>query len=493
TANNEKSSRKSNRSSVQSISTITEDTTLGIITIVQEKADKGNMSQYRIIIRSKHASITCISEQARYIVHESTAKDTQNQLELKGESKAMDQINSNKRLLPSFKSSNETSESTRLMRAAILSVCPHLDLRSFKELSAESTILSGLEKELIKYDELQIPKHYKFGVLTIKNGQITEESWFSNTGLSKDLQDFLSIMGHKIQLKGYKGYAAGLDTKTGESGEFAYVSKWRDYDITFHVAAIMPSQANDKQQVLRKKHIGNEGNQTFNPKAIRSQFLHVYIVVRPETVHQKRHWRVEVIKHKNVNQFGPPIPSPPLFDDKELKSFLTLKLINAENAALKSDRFFIPNNKARLGLLGNYIQMGLAFNPAETARQSTEKTRPKSANHNHKSRLLHEAHHMEERRRQKLMTTSSVNIPPLIPSISSSSRSTLLTDIKKGFSRKKNEEQMSRKTSKLNITSTPEEDLLIGQDIQVSSESFISPEQLFASSIYEEEIVEQKD
>lgn len=68
----------------------------------------------------------------------------------------MDQINSNKRLLPSFKSSNETSESTRLMRAAILSVCPHLDLRSFKELSAESTILSGLEKELIKYDELQV-------------------------------------------------------------------------------------------------------------------------------------------------------------------------------------------------------------------------------------------------------------------------------------------------------------------------------------------------
>lgn len=59
-ANNEKSSRKSNRSSVQSISTITEDTTLGIITIVQEKADKGNMTQYRIIIRSKHASVTCI-------------------------------------------------------------------------------------------------------------------------------------------------------------------------------------------------------------------------------------------------------------------------------------------------------------------------------------------------------------------------------------------------------------------------------------------------
>lgn len=43
----------------------------------------------------------------------------------------------------------------------------------------------------------------------------------------------------------------------GESGEFAYVSKWNDFDIMFHVAPLMPSQANDKQQVLRKKHIGN--------------------------------------------------------------------------------------------------------------------------------------------------------------------------------------------------------------------------------------------
>jgi hypothetical protein len=49
-------------------------------------------------------------------------------------------------------------ESTRLMRAAILSVCPHLDLRSFKELSAESTSLAGLEKDLLRYDELAVKK-----------------------------------------------------------------------------------------------------------------------------------------------------------------------------------------------------------------------------------------------------------------------------------------------------------------------------------------------
>jgi hypothetical protein len=51
-------------------------------------------------------------------------------------------------------------------------------------------------------------------VLSIKSGQTTEESWFSNTGLSKDLEDFLNIIGNKVELKGYKGYAAGLDTKS---------------------------------------------------------------------------------------------------------------------------------------------------------------------------------------------------------------------------------------------------------------------------------------
>lgn len=43
----------------------------------------------------------------------------------------------------------------------------------------------------------------------------------------------------------------------GESGQYAYMSQWNDFDIIFHVAPLMPSQANDKQQVLRKKHIGN--------------------------------------------------------------------------------------------------------------------------------------------------------------------------------------------------------------------------------------------
>ncbi|KAG2204507.1 hypothetical protein INT46_000260 [Mucor plumbeus] len=544
---------------------------IGIISVIQERAKDfsgpGNGaaailgSQYRVIIRSKEF------EQARYIIHECMAKETQSSFEARGESVKLDKCIPNshhdKRLrpfmsrnsnqygssMPQLSDTNNTTTS-RMLRAAILSVCPNIDLRSFKELSAESTIMAGLEKDLLKYDEIHIPKHYKFGLLTIRDNQTTEESWFSNTGLSDNLQKFLNIMGQKIKLKGYKSYSAGLDTKTGESGESAYISKWNDFDIVYHVAPLMPSQKNDKQQVLRKKHIGNdivsiiflEGNQAFNPKAIRSQFLHVYIIIRPEFVNERKCWRIEVLAKNNVGEFGPALPSPPLFyDDNTLKEFLTIKLINAENAALKSDKFFIPNNKARLGLLSTHIQTGLAFNipqvlrSASTNRLTSNKSssylsvskqrqeqqqqkkpqRPKSVNNkspansigsNGSSRLLREAILDEEKRSRATM--ASTDIPPM-PSIS---RSTLLQDLKKGFvsgSKKiKGEKSITRKTSQLKISTTPtntkqqlesvresdgsgshtkvlnqdQDDMFVGKDINISSESFISNEQLFSSA-----------
>ena len=102
---------------------------------------------------------------------------------------------------------------TRLFRAAARSTYPDIDLRLFRELSAEATILSGLEKEILRYDEMEIPKFYKFGVLSVRDGQTTEEEWFANSSLSESLERFLNIIGRPIELEGYKGYTAGLDTK----------------------------------------------------------------------------------------------------------------------------------------------------------------------------------------------------------------------------------------------------------------------------------------
>lgn len=108
------------------------------------------------------------------------AKETQALLESRGESHKMDMmiLSEFRRLRPFGNHSNMSSQSiasrpmssfattvtsesqntamSRTLRAAILAACPNIDLRSFKELSAESTIMAGLEKDLLKYDEIHV-------------------------------------------------------------------------------------------------------------------------------------------------------------------------------------------------------------------------------------------------------------------------------------------------------------------------------------------------
>ena len=57
----------------------------------------------------------------------------------------------------------------------------------------------------------------------------------------------------------------------------------------FHVSTLLPHSKSERQQLERKRHIGNdivaivfqETDTTFMPECITSQFLHVYLVVTP--------------------------------------------------------------------------------------------------------------------------------------------------------------------------------------------------------------------
>ena len=74
-------------------------------------------------------------------------------------------------------------------------------------------------------------------------------------------------------------------------------TKFRGNELMFHVSTMLPYSINDKQQLTRKRHIGNDlvtivfqeaGSLPFSPKTIRSQYQHIFIVVRainPNTPH----------------------------------------------------------------------------------------------------------------------------------------------------------------------------------------------------------------
>ncbi|XP_066139487.1 rap1 GTPase-activating protein 1 isoform X3 [Euwallacea fornicatus] len=214
---------------------------------------------------------------------------------------------------------------------------------------------------IANYDEHVLVTTFKFGVLYQQFGQTTEEELFCNNVTTPAFDDFLSLLGQRIQLKDHKGYRGGLDIQNGHTGDTAVYEVFKDREIMFHVSTLLPYTDNDPQQLQRKRHIGNdivaivfqEENTPFCPDMIASHFLHAFIVVQvldPNAPNTR--YKVSVTARDDVPFFGPTLPTPAIFKHSpELKEFLLTKLINAENACYKAEKFAKLELRTRTSLL----------------------------------------------------------------------------------------------------------------------------------------------
>ncbi|KAF0495846.1 signal-induced proliferation-associated 1-like protein 3 [Gigaspora margarita] len=258
-----------------------------------------------------------------------------------------------------------------------------------KQLLKKFVTTPELKKELLNLDETRLIKCYKIGVLYCASAQRTEEEWFSNTNTSTAYENFLEILGNKVKLKGFDGFTGGLDTTDTEgTGEYSIydTGTWKDFTIMYHVSTLLPYEKSNKRQITRKRHIGNDVvciifqdiRRPFSPLAIRSQFLHVYVVVSPVkiSVGTSRAYRVEIVCKDGVPEFGPQLPDPPIFDDPVLlKKFLVATVINGQNAAWKTPKLSEPFSRAR-GAIVQDIVMRLVPQPNNLI---TPPTSPKKA------------------------------------------------------------------------------------------------------------------
>jgi hypothetical protein len=101
---------------------------------------------------------------------------------------------------------------------------------------------------------------------------------------------------------------------TDTTGLYSFATKFKSFDIMFHVLNELPFTPLNRQQLLRKRHIGNDmitfifqskqfKGKAFNPSIIRSHFQHVFFIIRPlESLSPKGEqlYRVAVARHKNV-------------------------------------------------------------------------------------------------------------------------------------------------------------------------------------------------
>jgi RAP1 GTPase activating protein 1 len=70
-------------------------------------------------------------------------------------------------------------------------------------------------------------------------------------------EKFLTALGTRTELAGWKAFAGGLDTHHGKTGKHFIYSKWKDYEVMFHCSTLLPYKQGDAQQIERKRHIGN--------------------------------------------------------------------------------------------------------------------------------------------------------------------------------------------------------------------------------------------
>eukprot|EP01113_Clastostelium_recurvatum_P028321 TRINITY_DN3427_c0_g1_i4.p1 TRINITY_DN3427_c0_g1~~TRINITY_DN3427_c0_g1_i4.p1 ORF type:complete len:606 (+),score=211.67 TRINITY_DN3427_c0_g1_i4:79-1896(+) len=216
--------------------------------------------------------------------------------------------------------------------------------------------------DLRKFEDRQIIKSYKFGVLYCAAGQTDEEDMFGNKDGSPDFEEFLDFIGQRITLLGWPNYRAGLDVKYGSTGPASVYTNFREFELMYHVSTLLPYNPVEAQQVERKRHLGNdivvivfkEGNVPYSPETIKSEFNHVFAVVSKETVPNdpKTYYRLEIASRDGVPAFRPDLPSPCAFEKSDVfRDLLLTKLINGEVATYDAPAFKMKIQRTRLQLL----------------------------------------------------------------------------------------------------------------------------------------------
>uniref|UniRef100_A0A452U1A2 Pecanex 3 n=1 Tax=Ursus maritimus TaxID=29073 RepID=A0A452U1A2_URSMA len=214
-------------------------------------------------------------------------------------------------------------------------------------------------RTLLTLDEQVLSFQRKVGILYCRAGQGSEEEMYNNQEAGPAFMQFLTLLGDVVRLKGFESYRAQLDTKTDSTGTHSLYTTYQDHEIMFHVSTMLPYTPNNQQQLLRKRHIGNDivtivfqepGSKPFCPTTIRSHFQHVFLVVRahaPCTPHTS--YSVAVSRTQDTPAFGPALPQGggPFPANADFRAFLLAKALNGEQAAGHARQFHAMATRTR--------------------------------------------------------------------------------------------------------------------------------------------------
>jgi len=229
-----------------------------------------------------------------------------------------------------------------------------------------ATNQSDLQKELLLLEERQTTSGFKFGLVYCRHGQITDDEIFSNKTGNKDWEEFLDLLGDRIELIGWPHYSAGLDVRNNTTGTHSLYTDYHGNEVMFHVSTMLPFSSSDHQQIERKRQIGNDicvvvfndGTLSYSPGTITSHFNHVVIVVQLDK--QNNGYKVSMACKDGVKiPFEPVTPNGSIIKKNDIKDFILTKLINGELASLQAPVFSSKISRTRESLLNYYVEQFL--------------------------------------------------------------------------------------------------------------------------------------
>ncbi|KAL6045583.1 Rap-GAP domain-containing protein [Balamuthia mandrillaris] len=169
-----------------------------------------------------------------------------------------------------------------------------------------------VRRSLSQLDKASVRELLKVGVIYVKEGQETQQVILRNDRESRSplYTDFIESVAWTTRLKHHLGYLGGLDRILLSTGEDTPYYADHRLELILHDITSMPTDPEDRQQILKKRHVGNdivhivysEHSRDYRPLTITSQFNDAHIVIYPL---RNGLFRTQVFRKEKVALFGP--------------------------------------------------------------------------------------------------------------------------------------------------------------------------------------------
>jgi hypothetical protein len=197
-----------------------------------------------------------------------------------------------------------------------------------------------LDRSLKLLDGTISRERIKIGVIYVASGQKDQREILENQNASSLFQEFIKKLGTVIDVTSYEGYIGGLEPGGSSGKQTVAYCDWAN-EVAFHIVPLMPTDPNDEQQVLKKRHVGNdivqivwsENSRDYLQDTITSQFNIVHIIIYPLPY---KLFRIQIFK-KFDDELGP-LQDGMIIPWTTLATLVRVTAINANQLYRKSQK-----------------------------------------------------------------------------------------------------------------------------------------------------------